>query len=349
MKLFQSFLILFSALFATSCATSRKQNKPDEEILRIPTYFSPNYSYFEKRADTLDSVKVFNFYCQNKKQIREYRLSVLVFFPRSNPGTSIDSASAQINEYRKSIPRVLKEFINTSFKLAGPRLHSVGDKVAMVATSKNSKSLVESFKSDKRYNNSNSEQAEMIYLEDQSRLLMNFMPSLAEKEIFYSTEETPGLIKDLYSPAAPSSFKDRSYIAQVGHSFKPEEINHLSVLSKKAIAVESQKNDGKVFVITQVENLEKIMLFDNYVLLIPHDIADGWEIHHKYKLHDESGAININQAVHLKNMLWEKLIDSQTKIKESATEDSRIFNYEAIVDLTLACTYARPIKDLMVE
>lgn len=135
----------------------------------------------------------------------------------------------------------------------------------------------------------------------------------------------------------------------MSHSFRPEDIKHLSILGKKSLTAESRKNDAEVLVITQVENLEKLLLFDSYVLLIPHEIADEWDIHPKYKLHDENGAVNIHQAVHLNDMLWDKLIDSQTKIKEASTEDSRVFNYEVMVDLSLACAYARPIKDLVVE
>lgn len=349
MRIFQSFLILFSVCFSSGCATPQKQKKHEQDDFRTPAYFSPNYGYFAKQGDLLTSDKVFISYCQNKKQIREYRLSVQVIFPRSTPGTSIDSAGLQINEYRKSIPRLLKAFINTSFKLAGPRLHSVGNKVAVVATNNNSKNIIEIFKNDKRYSEGNSEQAEMLYLEDQSRLLMNFMPSLAEKEILYSTEESPGQISDLYLPATASSFKDHPYIAQVSHSFKPEDIKYLSVLSMKALPVESSKKDDSSFIITQVENLEKVKLFDEYLLLIPLEVANEWEIHPKYKLHDENGAINISQAVHLKDMIWDKLIESQTKITESATEDSRTFKYEANLDLSLACTYARPLKNLTVE
>jgi hypothetical protein len=94
-------------------------------------------------------------------------------------------------------------------------------------------------------------------------------------------------------------------------------------------------------------------LISNYTLLAPKDVAEqitATEFDSKYLygtiILNESGEIDISEAIEQRNRLWKAYINKFTSIKETSDQNSQKSTIELSLDLNVFCKYGRSISTL---
>jgi hypothetical protein len=80
---------------------------------------------------------------------------------------------------------------------------------------------------------------------------------------------------------------------------------------------------------------------DNYTFLIPESEKDA------YGLGDLVAMTQISEALRYRPLLWRRMIERFTTVREAPSEDPYVMRFEVSLDLSYYCRYRRRIQDLV--